>query len=456
MKKLILGLMAFALVTTAVQAQQNAKKVIRSAEKALSAFRMDNANKDKIAEAVQVVEELMAMDIPQDEKADAYLAAGDVYNEIATQINTAKSLNLNTAEELPQVEYPAVKAFENYKMALENAEKKYQTKSALKGLQEVQNYLSFRGIEYFQNSDFDGAMKSFQAMLSSHDVLKENGEESAIDAEENLMNQYYLYGLASFNAGKIPTAKLALMKLYDADAGEPAVYEYLYKIESIESDAETAYKYLEEGRKKYPEELGLLFAEINHFLKLGQSEVLVDKIKQAIKAEPNNISLYNVLGSTYDQLSQASAEAGDAAKADEYRNNAIQQFKKALEIDPSNVIAVYSIGQIFYNRAALKTQQMQEYASDYSKEGMKKYEELRDQVFAEFDKALPFFQISESMDPNDVNTLIALKEIYAKKDNIEMSNVFKERLDTVQAGGKNDSSHFKSSDVNLEVELSKL
>jgi hypothetical protein len=79
---------------------------------------------------------------------------------------------------------------------------------------------------------------------------------------------------------------------------------------------------------------------------------------------------------------------------------------------------------------------------DYSKEGTAKYEALQDKIFEEFDKALPYFQKAESLDPNDRNTLIALKEIYAKKNDIEMSNEFKARLDKLEAGETNDDSYF--------------
>jgi hypothetical protein len=63
---------------------------------------------------------------------------------------------------------------------------------------------------------------------------------------------------------------------------------------------------------------------------------------------------------------------------------------------------------------------------------------------AQFDLALPFFQRCEKANANDTNTLIALKEIYAKKDELDLSNEFKARYEKVQGGGKNESSYFKN------------
>ena len=458
MKKLIYALIAVFLLTGVQEAQaQDWKGLTKEVKKQFNRYRGNNDDKEALKKAVAEADKLLNADIPAENKADAYLLVADIYSEIANQINMSKSLNLNTAEDLPELDYPSIKAKDLYVMALENQQKKYHEKTALKGLRAVQNFMSFRGIEYYQAQDYAGAMKAFDGMIETHDILSDKGEESALSVEDNLNNQYYLAGLAAFGAKDVAKSKKYYTALYEKGYEESVVYEYLYKIGVEEGGLEGgAYKYLEEGREKFPEEITLLFAEINHFLQLGKSDELIEKIKLAIKAEPTNVSLYNVLGNTYDGLYQNASKEGEEEKAEGYFKNAFTQFKKAYEIDNKNNTAVYSMGQLFYNKAALKTQDLQKYASDYSADGMKKYEAAREEVFAQFDNALPFFQLSEALNPNDVNTLIALKEIFAKKDNIETSNIFKERLDALQAGDANAKSYYTPADVNLEVEMNKL
>ncbi|MBK8142463.1 MAG: hypothetical protein IPK57_16790 [Chitinophagaceae bacterium] len=60
-----------------------------------------------------------------------------------------------------------------------------------------------------------------------------------------------------------------------------------------------------------------------------------------------------------------------------------------------------------------------------------------------FDQALPYFKRSESIDPNDINTLVALVEIFARKEDEVISPAMKKRLDIVKTGGKNQTSYFK-------------
>lgn len=460
MKKLIFGFIAvFSLSAFQVTAQEW-KDHFKDARKDFMKYTVSTDDAEKaelVVSALASLDAALDLEIPDEEKSDIYLLRGDVYTNIAEQINNAKTIQMDPAPYLLEAtKYASVRGVNDYAEALNFASKSRHSRAAMEGLRKLQNYLSFRGIEYFQASDFPGAMLSFEGMLTAHDLLLEGGEESALSSEGDVNNQKYLAALATYNAGATAKAKAYLMDLYENGTEEAVVYDYLYKIASDETSVEEAYKYLEEGREKFPEEVSLLFSEINHFLKLGKTDQLIDKLKQAIVAEPENISLYNVLGNTYDNLYQRSVEAGDEAQASDYFQKAFDQFKQAHGIDADNSIPVYSMGQLFYNKAALKTQDLQKFADDYSSAGMKAYEAAREEVFKQFDNALPFFQMSEALDPNDVNTLIALKEIYAKKDDISTSDIFKERLEKVQAGESNDSSYYSKGDVDLAAAIAKV
>jgi hypothetical protein len=104
---------------------------------------------------------------------------------------------------------------------------------------------------------------------------------------------------------------------------------------------------------------------------------------------------------------------------------------------------IYATGLLIYNRGAAMSQELVELGNDFSKEGQRKYEALKTKVDAEFEKALPYFQKAEMSDPNDLSTLIALKEMYARNDEYEISNEFKARIEKVQDGEKIEKSYFK-------------
>lgn len=441
MKKLILGLMAILLITTAYA--QDGKKALRDARQAFGAYNLDpSGNKAKLKEAVEQIS--LALQDPEVSKdPTAWASKGEIYNEIANQIVAVRQLGMGSLDDLPKVEHPAQEAAYAFLKTYELAEKKWQTKDAVKGFQISQGNLSNIGIFLYEDQDFKGAYENFKMAITLHDLIKKEGEKSSLDAPEDYNNQLYITGLAALNAGQPETATESFQKLYDMKYDKPAIYEALYKIKA-EKDVDAAYEYLEEGRKKYPDDVSLLFAEINHFLRINKLDELIGKLEMAIKKEPDNVSLYSTMGNVYDNLHQKEAQAGNAEKAQEYFDKALDYYNQAVAKDPNYSDAVYSIGALYYNKAAAMTLELNKYADDYSKEGMKKYEDLKAKIFKEFDKALPYFQKAESLNPNDINTLIALKEIYARKDDLQMSNVFKERLEKVQGGETNESPHFKN------------
>ncbi len=49
-----------------------------------------------------------------------------------------------------------------------------------------------------------------------------------------------------------------------------------------------------------------------------------------------------------------------------------------------------------------------------------------------FEKALPYFLKADDLNPKDFNTILALKESYAKKDDFENSNKYKSRLEAMK------------------------
>lgn len=443
MKRLLFFVMSFLVIASGVNAQEDIKKDLGAAKRSLAAFTLDQANnKPKLAEAKEAIDRVMATSAGQATGA-AWQLKGEIYNEIASQIIQVRQLNFGTLDELPKADNPAAEGFNAFVKALEMAQKSFEKKDALKGLQLAQSNLSNLGIYQYEDQEYAKAYESFKDVISAHDLLKQNGEKSSLDVEADYLNQIYISGLAALNAGKKAEAKMAFQKLYDMKYDKPVVYEAMYQL-NAEEDINAAYKYLEEGSKRYPDDVSILFGRINHNLKTGKLDVLLDELKQAISKEPDNVSLYSVLGNVYDQLYQKMKEAGDAAKSEEYFNDALKYYDLAIQKDPKYVDAIYSIGALYYNRAALLTKEMNALQDDYSKEGLKKYEELKTKIFAEFEKALPYFQRAESIDANDVNTLIALKEIYARKNELDLSQEFKKRLETVQDGGKNAASYFKN------------
>ena len=440
MNKFVLSLFASLLIVTANFAQ-TPQELAKKANKAIENI---GGKKDKIAEAQTAVD--AALKSPEAAtNFDIQLLTAKLNNELSETDNleAQKMVLLNK----PFTREYSMSALTSYN-SFQAAQKVVSTdpKLAKKDMSElykaavkIQSNLGNYAQDFIDKKDYASAYASFRGALDLHKFLKDNGQKSALDDQKVYDRQEYLSVLLSGYAGKEKENADVYQKRITA--GKDTIFDYtnLYKVKIDEGKTDEALAVLSAGRKKFPNDSQMLFTEINYFLKIGKLDILIDKLKEGIAKEPKNPSLYFTLGNVYDNLGQ---KEPDSTKKAELETNAVQWYDKTLEVDPKYADAAYSKGAIFYNKAAKISVNMKALESDFSKAGQKKYEALEKSMVEVFDKSLPYFQKAESLNPNDENTLTALKEIYAKKNDLNLSKEFKTRLETVKAGGKN-TSYFK-------------
>ncbi len=440
MKKVLLSLFALLLAAGITTAQEDGEKLAKQAGKALTSYNIDpSGNAAKLTEAKVKIEE--ALKLPEAQAlSSAWITKAEIYNTMLQKDMARRMID-------PKAPFTgdndALVAFDAYKKVNEISTKKYEKSDAIKGIGEVQAHLINIGVAKYEEKEYEKAFLSFRASLEAHEILAENKQKSFLDDPKQLEDQTYFTGLIASLYGNCKDAVIYYERLFKTGNATAAVYEGLYNCQIQLGDEASSSKVLSEGRKKYPNDPALLFAEINAYLKAGKLNELTGRLQQAIDQEPENIGLYVTLGNIYDNLYQSASKDKDDAKAKEYFDLAKKTYSDALAKNPNQLDANYSLGALYYNKAAARTQDMNALPEDFSSDGLAKMKVIRDEVMGLFEKALPFFQKAESIDPNDLNTLIALNEIYAREDDEKMSPVIKKRLDVVKEGGKNPDSYFK-------------
>ncbi|MBK9254169.1 MAG: hypothetical protein IPM42_01640 [Saprospiraceae bacterium] len=420
----LLGVLLLSGYTTA----QDAKKLLKTASKNLAKYNLDPvANKSILLESISLVNEAFTTDAANADP-EAWNIKGQIYNEIAKAEMTKKIVDPGFALATPDAGMVAVASF---KKGLELAAKKSQTKDALAGLRESEETVNNIAITFFQEQNYDAAFENFSTSLDVSKLLKSNSMATRLEDPAIATDQTFYTGVSAYFGTDKNKAVPYFMELYNSGNAQPLVYEALFTITS-EKDEAKAMVYMDAGRKLYPEDNGLLFAEINYYLRTGKLDQLVDKLKAAIAKEPENVSVYNTLGSVYDQLNQKERAAKNYDKADEYFKLAYDYFKQAIEREPTNFDAVYSQGALYYNKAASMTALLNEVANDYTPAGTKKYNAVKAEMDGYFDQALPYFLKAEGLNPKDLNTMIACKEIYARKGNFEKSEEYKVKMESIK------------------------
>ncbi len=429
MKKSVFILIVAFLSTATMFGQ--AEKDLKSASKSLSKYFLDpSGNADLLPEAVDMMNKAFESDEIK-KMASSWITRGKIYNEVAN--SEFKQKTIDPEYKIISVD-AANLAYEAFAEAGKLAEKKAEKKSVSTGLVEAENHLNNFAIFAYQDQDYAAAFDNFSTTLKAYDMIKGMGGTSRLDeSETGYADQLFFAALSGYYGDRRQESKPMFEKLFEMKSNEAVVYEALYTLNK-EEGATDAVKYLEEGRKLFPDDTSILFAEINHYLTEGKLEQLIDKLKTAISKEPDNVSVYTTLGSVYEQLQAQSTEAGDEAKATEYFDSAKDYYNQAMEKDEANFEATYSMGALYYNKAASYVDRLNEFAADLTPAGMKNYDATKLEMDALFEKALPFFTKAEGINGKDGNTLIALKEIYARLNNLEKSNEYKEKFDALSGG----------------------
>ncbi len=459
MKKFLVLFMALGLATFLVA--QDPVKDIKKAARLLGTYNLDQAaSADKLQEAISLanasIDDPMVKNDPSAWQTYGEIFMAAVDNDVKTNVfaatiqgneffldvergcyynnDSGSKVFVDSAfcqGKLPAIVNPSapMKAFLGFKMALELADKSYQTKDAMKALSSGLQNIYYMGSALYQAGDFASAYDAFNATYDGFALLVKNNEPTTFSSDEQPKALYYS-GLCAQQAGMNDNAMTVYRQLVDQGIAEAGVYEELFKMNQKDNPVE-AEKILAMAREKYPDDTGLLYAEINYLLSKGKLVGLISKLEKAIEMEPENISVYVTLGQIYDKLYQDQV-ATDPVMAEENFIKAMSYYQQALAKDPKSFDAVYSIGALWYNKAAAYSIGLNDLSSDYSAAGNKKYEVKKAQMDDTFVKALPFFLQAEEINPKDVNTLIALKEIYARQDKLDLVETYRQKLEMIE------------------------
>ncbi len=426
MKNIVSIIIALLFISQFTFAQ--GEKSLKMASKAFSEFSKDPfGSSAKLDEAKSFLEEAF-----KDEKVasnpKAWMTRADIFYNSGDQQTKARLLNPESPMNDPDA---AINAFESYVKALELAQKKGDIKNAMKGLVNAENLLNNIGVELYKDQNYAGSYKNFKTELAARDFLKSKGEASRLDADGLYGEKLFFAGLTAYYAEDYQGAIDNLVGAKDNGHKDASIYQVVYESYRALEMSEKGLPFLEEGRKEFPDDTGLLFSEINHYLATGELDQMIGKLEYALEKEPDNQSLILTLGQVYDQLQVKANGAGEMDKGAEYFDKALGYYNQALANSPEDFDLNYSVGALYYNKAAGLTPALNEVANDFSKAGEQKYNEIKDKMAGLFDQALPYFLKADSINGEDRNTLIALKEIFARKDNFEKSNEYKDKLDTL-------------------------
>ncbi|PKP53229.1 MAG: hypothetical protein CVT92_04925 [Bacteroidetes bacterium HGW-Bacteroidetes-1] len=245
-------------------------------------------------------------------------------------------------------------------------------------------------VEKFNNQSFDLAALDFKKAYNVAKIINKIDTLALLNA-----------GLSSVRGEDFAKAIVYYGMLMEIGFDEPDLYRNMaISYRGLENN-EKMLEIIKAGRLKYPEDSGLLLEEINAYLALGQGAKVVDDLKDLVAKDPENYSIFFVLGTIY----------GDETNAEMYNmESAIDYYEKAINLDPEYYDAIYNLGALYIN----ESNKLQVKANDLPLTEVKAYEALTEEANVIIRKALPHLEKAHEMQPDNQETIRVLKSIYIR------------------------------------------
>jgi tetratricopeptide (TPR) repeat protein len=264
-------------------------------------------------------------------------------------------------------------------------------------------------------------------------------KDAGLDAELHLVR--FNMANAAFNAESWDLAEKEYQALVQVKLPEFMVYRNLSYIYKQRNDMDALRTLWNQATDNFDgsTELGrsLALEEAVFYQEIGELEVLIEKLRDAINLDPTNASLYNVLGGIYTQkivdhnnaLSDETADQTKKLQDDVYTTmfaDAEKLLLKAQELDAKEPTNFTQLGSLYLSEGLVAYNQNQRLTS--SKSDLAKGKVLTEKYRASFAKAQVQFEKGLEVDDKNKAALEYLSKIHIWNGDLAKSMEYKNRL----------------------------
>jgi tetratricopeptide (TPR) repeat protein len=312
------------------------------------------------------------------------------------------------------------KTLDSYKKSLEfDPKKKLQDK-------EFYNEILFK-LDLQYRKFFDSAIskynkKDFKEAMNNFGKSAEVLEPVNITDTLSLLNAALCAGLANEKAAE----KGYYLKLLNGNYKSPNIYSTLSDIYLKEKDSTNAFKYIRLGLKEYPNNQSLFNSEINIYLSYNIVDKAMNNLNISMKKDSTNYSIPFALGTLYDNLANDTTKT--TAVREEAFKNAEKAYSHALKLKPDYFEAAFNLGALNLNKASdilIK-------ANNLPPDAQSAFDKMKKEADGYLANSMPFLEKALELDPTDLNTLNALRQIYTRLNLPEKKKAIQEKLNAIQ------------------------
>jgi tetratricopeptide (TPR) repeat protein len=293
-------------------------------------------------------------------------------------------------------------AYEAYQKAIEIEPKimneRLNPYSAEVGLVLLADLFVNRGIDVLETQNYKDALANFEMARR-------------ISRAFNMKDTIATYGaaLCHVNLKDMDNAKLMFEDLVRNNYRQSVVYTELANIYRAGGDTARALTTIQRGRRIMPADLNLILAETSVYLMQGRTQEAQALLDVAVEKDPENPTLHFAIG-----VNMAEFNNFEAAE---------KSYMRALALKKDFFDALYNLGALYVNTAASIMEEANKLPI-----GDPKYDSDKAVADEMLKKAIPYLEQAEVFQPNDVNTLVSLKNLYTRVGDVEKLKVVDDKL----------------------------
>jgi tetratricopeptide (TPR) repeat protein len=275
--------------------------------------------------------------------------------------------------------------------------------SPIIGLYVVGEQFYNQGVDLYNNQKYSDAISKFEMT---------RGINAGFGYKDTIAT--FNAALCAIQLNDNKKAKQYLEDLVKNQYHHSLVYSSLANIYRTEGDTVKALATVQKGRKLMGDDLNLIIAETNIYLMQGKTKEAQDLLNIAVEKDPTNHLLHYAIGVNM-------AEFGNFEEAE-------KSYNKAIELKPDYFDAIYNLGALYVNTAA----SIMEKANALPVEQTADYDKLKAEADNLLNKAIPTLEKAEALQPNDLNTLYSLKQLYTRTNNMEKLQVINDKIKNIK------------------------
>lgn len=349
---------------------------------------------DKVLDKAKAAIDQAAKHPKTKDDAKTWLYRGQIYMMIA-QTDKPKYQKLS--------DQPMVEAYQSFKKVLKLDDRNRYSRDASNNLLQISLQFFNKAVQRYNQAIQASDQEAFKIAYAYYDrffearetmgkAYTERLDKTLKDNDIGMGTIRMQMAEAALQAGKKEEAEQLFTNLIDQGVDQVYPYRRMMSMKLQAGDTTTALQIIEKGRKANPENKQLALDEADLYLKLGRSEELITKLKEALALSPENTTIKLALGDAYKQLDST--------------QQALNIYQEVYKQEPDNFFANYNIGVIYYNQGA-----------DYINESLKNSgssSSLQKKAKEKFKQALPYLEKAHEVKPEDPGPINPLREIYIR------------------------------------------